>query len=353
MSTPNALHPASSSFEGYQQVRDAVLRQLEHAPREAFDERRLYELRMMDYLFDAGPAIVDRWREHCHHVSGVQSYAYRAHHAHRARDVARKFERQMKFDRRGVFVEEPEALGGFGFSMSDRRVNAETLRWNESLLALDEVGWLAELEALERPVVVELGGGWGGFGYTLRRRLPNLCHVIIDRPERLLFAGTYLRALFPEARCWIPTGVSADVSAPLAEFDVVLLPDYCWEPYVVRPDLGVSLFTFDPSSAGGHETFGPWLAARGCPRIYHALRETAAPKEVKRLQRSIEDRYAFRWSKQFRLADRTGQRRRVPNWARRLRDRLRGRPAAAPKRKPAFQHLFATLEAQDNARVAA
>lgn len=329
-------------FAAYREMRDAALRMLEWTPRGEFDERRLTELAQLDYLFDASPAIVERWREHCHLLSGVQSYAYRAHHAHRARDLTRKLERLKKFDRRDLFVEEPAALGGFGFVVDERRVNVETLRWNESLLALDEAGWLQELEALPRPVTVELGGGWGGFAYALKRRLPNSCHVIIDRPERLLISGTYLRGVFPQATCWIPSEPTADVTAPLTDYDFVLLPDSRWEPYVVRPDLGVSQFTFEQFDASTHAAFCAWLAARGCPRIYHVLPETAQPKLLRGVQKKLEVAYRFSGSKHFRLLGERRRRSRLPAWAQRLKSRLR--PSAEPpaKRRAGLQHLFAS-----------
>ncbi len=56
------------------------------------------EISGFDYIFDASPLIVEKLREHCYHLTGITSYAYRDHHAHATRPFATKFSRLGKKD---------------------------------------------------------------------------------------------------------------------------------------------------------------------------------------------------------------------------------------------------------------
>jgi hypothetical protein len=102
-------------------------------------------------------------------------------------------------DPRGLLVSEAADLGGFGFEVDGALVNLDTIKYYESLVALERSGVLETLRN-KRSVVCEIGGGWGGMAYQVKSVLPESTYVIIDLPEMFLLSATYLKAMFPEAR---------------------------------------------------------------------------------------------------------------------------------------------------------
>ena len=95
---------------------------------------------------------------------------------------------------------ESPALGGFGYDIDGRLFNVDTLKFYEVLIGMERGGVLAALRERERPVVCEIGAGWGGFAYQFKTLFPRSTYVIVDFPELFLFSATYLATVFPDAR---------------------------------------------------------------------------------------------------------------------------------------------------------
>lgn len=155
------------------------------------------EVRSMDYLFNGTPEIINRLRDHCHWISGVRSYEYKNHHLHDKQRFEIKLN-QLKNVSNGLNpVSEPRQMGGFGFEIQDSLINVDTLKYYESMIALKKSKVLDRLLGLDRPRIVEIGAGWGGFATALKSFLPKCQYVVVDLPETLIFSGTYLGQLFP------------------------------------------------------------------------------------------------------------------------------------------------------------
>src|SRR5687768_8616440 len=149
------------------------------------------ELSGFDYLLDASPLIVERLREHTHHITGLRPYDYRGGQPARRAALAAKLGALREAGRDDLLVPESPALGGFGFEIDGALYNLDTLKFYEALIALDRAGVLGELRrATGRPVVWEIGAGWGGFAYQLKTLFPDVTYVICDLPELFLFSAT-------------------------------------------------------------------------------------------------------------------------------------------------------------------
>ena len=119
---------------------------------------------------------------------------------------------------------ESSQLGGFGFDIDGALYNIDTLKFYEALIALDRAGVLGELRAAPgRPVVWEIGAGWGGFAYQVKTLFPDVTYVICDLPELFLFSATYLMTLFPDASVLF---ADPDRPAELSDADFVFVPEY-------------------------------------------------------------------------------------------------------------------------------
>lgn len=88
-----------------------------------------------------------------------------------------------------------------------------------------------------RPVVADLGAGYGKLAYFTLRSVPSWTFIDIDLPETICLAAYYLMKTFPGKRALL-YGERAD-AADLTAYDLVFLPPYAIERI---PDVSVDLF---------------------------------------------------------------------------------------------------------------
>lgn len=229
------------------------------------------ELEGFDYMFDASPLIVAKLREHCYHLTGLRSYEYRGHHAHKSQAFANKLAALRKLDSRGLFVPESAVLGGYGHEIDGQLVNLDTLKFYESLIAMDHGGVLEPLRiGSGHKVVVEIGAGWGGFGYQLKSLCKGLTYVIIDLPPTLLFSSVYLSTAFPDAKVFVyGDGNLEDAMKSIHEYDFVFLPHFLIPQLrIPKIDLAVNMISFQEMTTDQVESYVDWLSKNGCPQIY-------------------------------------------------------------------------------------
>jgi len=263
-------------YINYLKVRDNVLAMMalptkdDSIPSSYWSE----ELEGFDYMLDASPLIVRKLREHCYHITGLRSYEYRHHHAHKARAFANKLEALRGEDKNDLFLPEERELGGFGHNIDGQLVNIDTLKFYESLIAMDHGELLQNLQSQvsngKRPIVVEIGGGWGGFGYQIKKIVPEITYVIIDLPQTLLFSATYLKTLFPQAVVFM-YGESDldDAMTNLERYDFVFLPHYFVDDHQLpRIDLAVNMISFQEMTTGQVSGYIKWLWESECPQVY-------------------------------------------------------------------------------------
>jgi len=127
----------------------------------------------------------------------------------------------------GPVICEPRRLGCFGFAREGTVHTADTLRYIEVLTALRFGAALPPAsDSGVRPVVWEIGGGWGGFAYHFKSLFPRVTYVISSHPDQMLLSATYLRALFPRAvvRAY-GEGGDAEPWRQLKKADFVFVPE--------------------------------------------------------------------------------------------------------------------------------
>lgn len=91
---------------------------------------------------------------------------------------------------------------------------------------------------LARPVIAEIGAGYGGLAYYLKKFSQSCCYINFDLPENLLISSYYLSIIYPELKTHYYTG-EEDLRDLIAEFDIVLLPHFCLPQL---PDLSIDCF---------------------------------------------------------------------------------------------------------------
>jgi hypothetical protein len=266
------------AYRAYADVRERVLALLDTAYANDDGTPSAYwreELSGFDYMLDASPLIIEKLRHHCYHITGIKPYDYRSGKDKAHLQLREKLDRLLEIGTPELFVPEPRLLGGFGFPYGDEGLfNIDTLKYYEAMIALQRGGVLGELQATdERRVVWEIGAGWGGMAYTLKRLCPNVTYVITDLPELFLFSAVYLQAAFPDAK------IAFHGDAPLDEL-VASGVDFVFSPHTAladlelpRLDLTVNMVSFQEMTTEQVEGYVEHAYARGSRYLYSLNRD--------------------------------------------------------------------------------
>ena len=237
------------AFEHYVRVRECA-RQLRAADlaEEALtpSERRMRS--ELAPMWDASPEVVTHLRRHCHAISGVRPADYEAAVPAVQARLEQELMRLLDYGDRGLWVDEPTALGGFGFDDLGKHYNEDTLRFFRVISLLQDAAVLRDFRSSgARRTVWEIGGGWGGFAYHLKSVCPNVTYLITGAPELLLLSAVYVSALWPAPRVRF-----YDPARPDAFFQDWDQVDFAFAPESVvgtmrlpTPELVVDLMTLE------------------------------------------------------------------------------------------------------------
>ena len=157
----------------------------------------------------------------------------------------------------------PEACGEYGHIVDGRLVNGAVLRWQELIGTLYGRGILERLASKRRPIILEIGGGWGSLGEHFQRIFPDLIYIIVDIPETLLFSTSYLTLLHGQTRVRKEAGDSKLSLNSLAEASFLMLPNYALGAISdLNFDLTINIQSFQEMTADQVRQYLEFLAPR-------------------------------------------------------------------------------------------
>lgn len=266
----------SRPFGAYLDARDHVLAMLDNAPAERPSGYRSDALAAVEYLLDPSPLVVERLRRHCCHLTGVWPGQYGSNRDRSRAQHQAKLRALLELGSAELFAPEPPELGGFGFQLDEGLANVDTLRSFESMVALDRAEILPALRREgERPVIWEVGAGWGGFAYAFKTVLPDVTYVISDLPELFLLSATYLTTVFPGARVTFHDGSSEHIAeAAWSESDFVFVPAFALEAVAPpRLDLTIDVTSFQEMATEEVEAYARHARGLETTFLYSLNRE--------------------------------------------------------------------------------
>ena len=77
------------------------------------------------------------------------------------------------------------------------------------------------------PVILEIGGGFGGLAFHILKKIPKAKYIGFDLPESMVLQAYYLSCAFPEARIlFYKEGHGAIDRELLEQYDVILMPNF-------------------------------------------------------------------------------------------------------------------------------
>ncbi len=94
------------------------------------------------------------------------------------------------------------------------------------------------VDGIDRPVIAEIGGGFGGFAFYVKKFIPDSCYINYDLPENLLISSYFLSLAYPDLRIHYYTG-QEDMAELIKTHDIILMPNHALP---LLPDRSVDLF---------------------------------------------------------------------------------------------------------------
>jgi putative sugar O-methyltransferase len=83
------------------------------------------------------------------------------------------------------------------------------------------------LTEIAKPVILEIGGGFGGLAYYILKRIPGVTYLGFDLPENIFLQSYYLSCAFPELKILTyDASMTALTRDTIAAYDIVLLPNF-------------------------------------------------------------------------------------------------------------------------------
>ena len=137
------------------------------------------------------------------------------------------------------------------FLYKDKILNPDILRFQ---IVLSNMYHMKILDSLPNSfLTLDIGSGYGGFAYHLNETASKIgkksCHILLDLPETLFFAGVFLTLNHPNKKIYIYEEKSFNqkfLSQQIYDYDYVLLPNFILEKLTALPsiDLMISLKSF-------------------------------------------------------------------------------------------------------------
>ena len=128
----------------------------------------------------------------------------------------------------------PTFGNAWGLYIEDTLVVPQAFRFHRNATFILEL-----LGTIAKPVVAEIGGGYGGMAYYLLSQNKRLTYLDFDIPETLSLAAFYLAKAFPDRKILWFSAPGPITSELIEQYDIILMPHYALQQL---EDLSVHLF---------------------------------------------------------------------------------------------------------------
>lgn len=206
-----------------------------------------------DYMLDLSEESLSRIRLHTYHLTGDNYLKYYFHAPENFMKTSGLNNLTNELPSEYV-LNEPE--GGIGFHLENGRfVSLDIVRYQRAVSTLYRYGILSELvkDNGRRNLMLEIGSGYGGMAHHLSKICGNTTYILVDLPETLLFAASYLAVLNPHKKMYMYHENDYETilqPGAIESWDFVFIPNYRIEALVrLRYDLVINMASFQEMRA--------------------------------------------------------------------------------------------------------
>lgn len=172
-----------------------------HVPKSFFDPNFIWEIIQLFAYCYKNPSydVINTWRLHNYTFTGNHLLPFiGAAHYILPTSISKRYLKETRGLPDEFIAKPPRICGECGWEINGGIVNNDTLMYQRHLRTLYFTGVIEHLKELPNPKILEIGGGYGGLAYFIKKLLPNARYYMIDLPESLAFPAVYLQIARPE-----------------------------------------------------------------------------------------------------------------------------------------------------------
>jgi len=213
----------------------------------------------LDYIRDLSDDHLRQIRLHTSLITGVPWFNY-AHNPVRFLSEEEISETPLISSYRALVSEIPEqywssepiadnAIKNVGLEWKDKIISDDIVRFQRTITNLYNLGIFRDLEEIEKPIIFEIGSGYGGLAHAIYNILGKGCYIVLDQPSMLFWSGVYISLHNPGARLSFVTGKQAqqaDWEKLTDENDFLFVPNYALDDLsdIGGIDFAINLLSF-------------------------------------------------------------------------------------------------------------
>ncbi|OGK10585.1 hypothetical protein A2767_06730 [Candidatus Roizmanbacteria bacterium RIFCSPHIGHO2_01_FULL_35_10] len=157
--------------------------------------------RLFSYMLKPTYEIVNVLRLHCERFGGSDLLAETIF-ARLGGPIPATLNKKYQFYIKGLpneyICRPPRILGECGWEINGGIVNRDVLVYQRHIANLYFHGVIQRFQAMENPVILEIGSGYGAMAYFLKKLIPRARYYMVDLPGSLVFAAIYLGITMPQ-----------------------------------------------------------------------------------------------------------------------------------------------------------
>lgn len=170
-------------------------------PKSFFDPNFIWEsIQLFAYCYkNPSYDVINTWRLHNYTFTGnhLLPFIGAAHNILPA-SISKRYLAETKGLPDEFIARPPRICGECGWEINGGIVNDDVLMYQRHLRTLYFTGIIEQLKEFPNPKILEIGGGYGGLAYFIKKLLPNARYYMVDLPESLAFPAVYLQITRPE-----------------------------------------------------------------------------------------------------------------------------------------------------------
>ncbi len=246
------------------QIKNSVCRMLEERSPGDTSNMWSFTCGQLQYVLGLEEQYYSQIRIHTYHLDNDSYVRYKADTPYRQADEG-LWRRLASMLPKSYVEGEPRCAGEYGHEIDGMLINKNTIRNYAVIKTLHQKGIISTLLSTEAPVILEIGAGYGGLAYHLSRIVRKAKYVIVDLPETLLLAASYLTITCPERPLYLydPKDIQTASTSDFSGYDFVLLPNYALR-YLnnLRFDLAINVGSFQEMNVEQLDAYLDFLKPR-------------------------------------------------------------------------------------------
>jgi putative sugar O-methyltransferase len=164
----------------------------------------------------------------------------------KAIDLVLEYHRHAKVVKKEILFSLSESYAGNNLCVNYRGIRL-SLRLLFHSIITDNI--LHNTKFSNRPIIWEIGAGYGGLARILKSYIPNSCHILLDLPETLTYCSYFIAYNFPDKKIAYLSDIIDrldEFETIIKEYDFIIIPPWV-SPYIPKSSIDLVIDTYSMS----------------------------------------------------------------------------------------------------------